>query len=128
MRSTTTSCRRSITPSTILFTSNPTPDQWFDPNAFVPTPDNSGRNGNAEMGSLIGPDTKVFSLTLGKSFRLVGESRVRFEAAFANLFNFENFAVPDYNIRSGGFGRITDVQTSDQAGPRTIQFSLRYTF
>jgi hypothetical protein len=36
--------------------------------------------------------------------------------------------VPDYNIRSGGFGRITDVQSADQAGPRTIQFSLRYMF
>jgi hypothetical protein len=108
--------------------SNPTPEQWFDVAAFVPTPDNSGRNGNAQMGSLIGPDTKVFSLTMGKSFRIAGDSRVRFEAAFSNLFNVENFAVPDYNIRSEGFGRITDVQSADQAGPRTIQVSLRYTF
>jgi hypothetical protein len=46
---------------------------------------------------------------------------VRFEAAFANLFNIENFAVPDYNIRSSGFGRITNVQSADQAGPRTIR-------
>jgi len=29
---------------------------------------------------------------------------------------------------SWGFGIITATQTVDQAGPRTVQFSLRYSF
>jgi hypothetical protein len=32
------------------------------------------------------------------------------------------------NITSSAFGRITQTQTVDQAGPRTVQFSLRYMF
>ena len=31
-------------------------------------------------------------------------------------------------ITSSAFGRITGTQTVDQAGPRTIQMSLRYRF
>ena len=108
--------------------SNPTVDQYFDRSAFVLPANNIGRFGNAAVGSLIGPATKVFSMTLGKSFTIAGRSRVRFEAAFSNLFNTENLAVPNRNVRSGQFGLITATQTVDQAAPRTIQFSLRYSF
>jgi hypothetical protein len=31
-------------------------------------------------------------------------------------------------VTSPAFGRITSTQTVDQAGPRTVQFSLRYSF
>jgi hypothetical protein len=68
-------------------------------------------------------------MTLGKSFSTNGTSRLRFEMAFANLFNIENLDVPStLNVTSSSFGRITGTQTVDQAGPRTIQFSLRYSF
>ena len=49
----------------------------------------------------------------------------RFEMAFSNLFNVENLDVPNTNVTSGAFGRVTATQCVDQAGPRTIQFSLR---
>jgi hypothetical protein len=48
--------------------------------------------------------------------------------AFSNLFNIENLDVPNMNITSSAFGRITNTQSVDQAGPRTVQFSLRYSF
>ena len=68
-------------------------------------------------------------MTLGKSFAAGGTTRLRFEMAFSNLFNIENLVVPGtLNITSSSFGRITGTQTVDQAGPRTIQFSLRYTW
>ena len=67
-------------------------------------------------------------MTLGKSFNIVGQSRVRFEAAFSNLLNIENLGVPNTTVTSSNFGRITSTQSVDQAGPRTIQFSLRYLF
>jgi hypothetical protein len=70
----------------------------------------------------------VFSMTLGKSFNLMARSIVRFEAAFSNLFNIENLGVPNTTVTSSSFGRITSTQSVDQAGPRTIQFSLRYSF
>lgn len=108
---------------------NPTADVYFDRSAFVPPPNNIGRFGNAQVGSLIGPGTRVFSMTVGKSFAATGASRFRFEMAFSNLFNVENLDIPgSMNVTSGAFGRITQTQTVDQAGPRTIQFSLRYSF
>jgi len=80
------------------------------------------------VGSLIGPNTKVFSMTIGKNFPIAGSSRMRFEAAFSNLFDTENFGLPNRNVRSAQFGLITGTQTVDQAAPRTVQFSLRYAF
>jgi hypothetical protein len=68
-------------------------------------------------------------MTVGKSFVTNASSRLRFEMAFSNLFNIENVDVPSQmNITSNAFGRITATQPVDQAGPRTIQFSLRYSF
>ncbi len=108
---------------------NPTADAYFDPAAFVRPADNIGRFGNAGVGILVGPGTRVFSMTLGKSFATLGVSRLRVEVAFSNLFNIENLDVPsNLSVTSSAFGRITGTQTVDQAGPRTIQFSLRYTF
>jgi hypothetical protein len=107
---------------------NPTVDGYFNRGAFVIPPDNIGRFGNAPVGSLIGPATTAFSLTVGKSFTITGSSRLRFEAAFSNLFDIENFGLPNRNVGSGQFGLVTSTQTVDQAGPRTVQFSLRYSF
>lgn len=108
--------------------SNPTADAFFDPNAFVKPPDNIGRFGNAEVGSLVGPGTRVFSMTVGKAVQVTGMSRLRVELALSNLFNLENFDIPNTNITSSSFGRVTDTQAVDQAGPRTVQLSLRYVF
>ena len=91
--------------------------------------DNIGRFGKASVGTLIGPGTSVFSMTLGKTVAAVGRSRVRFEMAFSNLFNIENLDIPaNLNVTSSAFGRITRTQSVDQAGPRTLQLSLRYNF
>lgn len=108
--------------------STPTADAYFDRAAFVRPADNIGRFGNAGVGILQGPGTRVFSMTVGKTFSVARASRVRFEMAFANLFNIENWDVPNTNITSSAFGRITASQSVDQAGPRTVQFSLRYLY
>jgi hypothetical protein len=109
---------------------NPTVDAYFDRGAFVRPADNIGRFGNAAVGSLIGPGSTVFSTTLGKRFAIAGRSALRVEVAFSNLFNIENLDVnpSSLNITSSSFSRVTATQTVDQAGPRTIQFSLRYVF
>jgi hypothetical protein len=108
---------------------DPTVDAFFNPNAFLRPSNNIGRFGNAGVGILVGPGTRVFSMTVGKSFVMAGVSRLRFEMAFSNLFNLENLDIPgSMNITSSAFGRITQTQAVDQAGPRTIQFSLRFSF
>ena len=107
---------------------NPTAERYFDGSAFVRPAANIGRFGNAGVGILEGPGTRVFSLTVGKAFATGGVSRLRFEMAFSNLFNIENLDIPNMNVTSSAFGRVTATQTVDQAGPRTVQFSLRYSF
>src|SRR5262249_19126993 len=107
----------------------PTTARWFDASCFARPASNIGRFGTAPAGEMVGPGTHVFSLTIGKAVSLAGSSRVRFEIAIANLFNTENLDIPaNLNVTSSAFGRITRVQTVDQAGPRTVQFSLRYSF
>ena len=108
---------------------SPTVARWFDASCFARPAANIGRFGNAPVGQMIGPGTRVFSLTIGKAIGLSGPSRMRFEIAMSNLFNIENLDIPgNLNITSSAFGRITRVQSVDQAGPRTVQFSLRYSF
>jgi hypothetical protein len=107
---------------------DPTAERYFDRDAFVRPTDNIGRFGTAGVGILEGPGTRVFSMTVGKAFATGGATRLRAEVAFSNLFNIENWDVPNTNVTSSAFGRITATQKVDQAGPRTIQFSLRYLF
>ena len=113
---------------------HPTADAYFDLNAFVAPPNNIGRFGNAGVGILRGPGTASFSMTLGKQFGLTERLKMRYEAAFSNLFNHTNLEIPS-NLNIGSiaspstsFGRITNVQSVDQAGPRIIQMSLRLSF
>jgi len=109
--------------------SSPTADAYFDRNAFVRPGNNIGRFGNCAVGTLIGPGTSVFSMTIGKSVAVVAPYKLRFEVAFSNLFNVENLDTPgSLAITSSSFGRISATQPVDQAGPRTVQFSLRFSF
>ena len=56
---------------------------------------------------------------------------VHYEAQFANLFNINNWGVPNMNVGSSSFGQITSQQDGtpgSQAGPRSIQMSLRINY
>ena len=109
--------------------SDPTAAHYFDRSAFVVPGNNIGRFGNAGVGILEGPGTKVFSMTLGKKFTLTERVSLRYEAAFANVFNHTNLGLPTtLNISSANFGVIRSTQSAEQAGPRTIQMSLRLSF
>ncbi len=129
-----------------------TPGQFFNAAAFQIPQSNIGRFGNCGVGILHGPGTTVLSLSIGKDFKIKDSIALRYEADFSNILNIENIAAPSTAIPdqpgaklvSGGadipitnpgtFGAVTAVQGSsgganpDQAGPRTIQMSLRLKF
>jgi hypothetical protein len=109
--------------------SNPGPNEWFDINAFVPTPIGAGRIGNAGVGILEGPGTVAVAGGLSKSFLILEHVRMRFEATFTNLLNHPNFAPPATDISSPDtFGRTSSVQTAENGGNRTGQLALRLEF
>ncbi len=98
-------------------------------NAFAIPANDIGRFGNCGVGILEGPGTGVFSATVGKQFKLTERLGMKFEAQFANLFNHVNPDVQTTNISSPtSFGLSHDVQGGEQAGPRTVQLGLRFSF
>ena len=101
---------------------------FFNPAAFsIPGPD-IGRFGNCGVGFLLGPSTKNFSASLGKNFAFTERIGLRYEADVANALNIRNLGVPNTKVNSGNFGVVSSEQQAEQAGPRTIQMSLRLSF
>jgi hypothetical protein len=110
--------------------SNPSPNGWFNINAFVHTPQGAGRIGNEGVGNCVGPDTVNVSGGLSKSFVLYERLRMRFEATFTNLFNHPNFLQPQsMDISSPStFGVTQTVQSAENGGNRVGQLALRLDF
>lgn len=115
---------------------NPTTSAFFNAAAYsIPahpvdpagTAEPIGRFGNCGVGILEGPKTVTFSMSTGKTFHLSERFGIRYEAQFSNLFDILNWGEPNMNITSS-FGKITNAQDVSQAGPRTIQMSMRFQF
>src|ERR1019366_8857634 len=107
---------------------HPTPQDWFNAAAFVPTPAGAGRVGNAKVGSCVGPRTVAVAGGLSKNFILSEKTKLRFDATFTNLLNHPNFAAPSTAFGTPAFGVTNTVQAQENAGNRVGQLSLRVDF
>jgi hypothetical protein len=108
-----------------------TPDQWFDPNAFVLPP--RGTYGNLGRNVLIGPGLSTVDLSISKRLpiKAFGDGgKLQFQADFFNLLNHANFNMPARIVFSGTSateaplstaGRISSTSTS----PRQLQLGVR---
>jgi len=95
--------------------------QWFNTAAFR-TPDQF-TFGNAGRNNVRGPAAKAYDFVAYKDFTIRENMKFQFRGEFFNLPNHARFGVPNSNVQSGAFGRIT---TSDT--PRDIQFALKLLF
>jgi hypothetical protein len=105
--------------------------QWINPAAFTTPPNNIGRFGDSQVGSVVGPGEQVVSLSLFKRVALTETVRVQIGAAVANAFNHPNYAVPanlDLGSVGSGFAQVSNLQSAEGAGPRSIQLTARITF
>jgi len=105
--------------------------QWINPAAFAVPVNNIGRFGDSQVGSVLGPRETVVSLSLFKHVALTERVRMEIGGAAANLFNHPNYAVPgnlDLGSVGSGFAQISNLQTAEGAGPRSIQLTGRITF
>jgi FAD synthase len=65
-----------------------------------------------------------FDFSVNKFFDVTEKVKLKFSTEVFDLFNHAQFAIPNSNLSSPGFGRVG--QQSNL--PRTIQFALRLTF
>ena len=71
--------------------------------------------GSTKSTDMINEFLKILCLQLG--------------ASAANAFNHPNYAVPgNLTVGTSGFAQVTEVQTAERAGPRSIQLTARITF
>lgn len=109
--------------------SNQTPENFFNINAFSPTPVGAGRFGNCGLGILQGPGMIDVDAGLAKHFQLTERLGLRFEASFTNVLNHTNYAPPATNISNpSNFGILESALPQGAGGNRTGQFALRLDF
>jgi Carboxypeptidase regulatory-like domain/TonB-dependent Receptor Plug Domain len=106
------------------------PSQWFNPNAFLAPPANSGFYGNLGRDTLIGPGLATWDFSAFETTNLSERLALQFRAEFFNLLNRANFNTPNLitftssstgTKTSGTAGAITSTSTTS----RQIQFGLK---
>jgi Carboxypeptidase regulatory-like domain/TonB dependent receptor-like, beta-barrel len=121
--------RADIVSGVPLYPANQTIADWINPAAFVKPANNIGRIGNSSVGAVVGPGTQAVSLSLVKAFQLKERMRFQIGAAASNALNHPNYAAPsNLNVGTAGFSSITNVQTQEAGGPRSIQATARLSF
>ena len=95
------------------------PSRISTASVVLPT-DPSQPFGNAARNTVRGPSFWTFDVAAIKQVRLAGEARLELRVEAFNLFDRANFAPPNGNRSSGGFGAMTS--TYD---PRQLQLGVK---
>ena len=106
---------------------NGSPNQWFNPAAFIPPA--VGTWGNVGRGTLTGPGLANLDTSLFRNFKLRERITLQFRAEFFNVLNHANFGTPNATVFAGtspspSAGLITTTATTS----RQIQFGLKLMF
>jgi hypothetical protein len=115
-----------------------TTDQWFNTGAFSNRaffnasgqPIFAGRFGNAQKGNVVGPGLYTIDMGLFKDFRLHGDTTLRFQVAAQNVTNHPNLGIPEMDLSSPNYGRITTLAGGDGSPLRSriVVVGARLTF
>jgi hypothetical protein len=106
------------------------PSQWFNPNAFLAPPANSGFYGNSGRDTLIGPDLATGDFSAFKTTTLHERLTLQFRAEIFNLLNRANFNTPNLiTFTSSSTGTKTSATagaiTGTSTTSRQVQFGLK---
>ena len=102
------------------------PNQWFDPNAFLAPPPNSGFYGNVGRDSYIGPGLATWDFSTVKDTKISEQLNLQFRTEMFNLLDRANFSTPNLIVFtptgvSGTAGAINSTSTT----ARQIQFAVK---
>jgi hypothetical protein len=102
-----------------------TPANWIERAAFSDVlPANTFAYGNLGTNTFDGDSINTFDLGFFKRFTLTERVRFQLRAELFNAFNHANFAFPDNNLQSTGFGTISRTNTLN----RQIQIGGKLVF
>ncbi len=112
-----------------------TPNQWFNPNAFIAPPSNSGFYGNLGRDTFTGPGLATWDFSVTKDTHFSERYDLQFRAEIFNLLNRANFNTPSLIVDvlqappnatfpepSPTAGQVTSTATSS----RQIQLGLKF--
>ena len=103
-----------------------TPNQWFNPAAFLAPPNGSGFYGNLGRDTLIGPGLATWDLSFLKDTRLRERLNLQFRAELFNLLNRANFNTPNAIVFTPtAVSPTAGVITSTSTTSRQVQFGLK---
>jgi hypothetical protein len=111
-----------------LYPATQTPAQWINAAAFAIPKNNIGRPGNSAVGSVVGPGTQAVSLSLFKTVTVAEHYRLQLGGAASNVFNHANYTTPNLSLGTAAFGTISNVQSQENGGPRSLQVTARISF
>jgi hypothetical protein len=120
--------RADIVPGQPLYATHRNSGQWLNPDAFAIPGNDRGYFGTASVGSVVGPGTEIFSMSLRKDLAIYEHTRLEVSVEAANVFNHRNYEPPNMQLDSGAFGAIPELQTAEGAGPRNLQLGARIVF
>jgi len=119
--------RPDLIPGVPVYLDGPDQLQFLNPAAFaVPPP---GRFGTLGRGSIVGPSSQNWDISINKNWRLRERLGIQFRAEMFNAFNHPTFNSIDNILTSGSFGQLLrDPALGNYRTPREIQFGLKLSF
>jgi len=102
------------------------PNQYFNPNAFLVPP--NGTYGNLGRDTFTGPGLTTLDLSLLKNTKITEKLYLQFRAEFFNALNRANFNTPNLIVFTSAAGvpsPTAGVITSTSTTSRQIQFGLK---
>ena len=104
-----------------------TPNQWFNPAAFLAPPASSGFYGNLGRDTLIGPGLATWDFSVRKDTPIYERATLQFRAEFFNILNRANFNLPNEVVFTSATATspTAGVITSTSTSSRQIQFGLK---
>ena len=102
------------------------PNEWFNPAAFLPPPASSGFYGNLGRDTLIGPGLATWDVSFLKDTRIRERLNLQFRAEFFNILNHANFNTPNAVVFTpSGVSPTAGLITSTSTTSRQVQFALK---
>ncbi len=103
------------------------PNQWFNPNAFLLPA--AGTYGNLGRGTFIGPGLANLDVSLFKTTAISERTSLVFRAEFFNVLNHPNFNSPNTTVfSSGAINASAGLITATATSSRQIQLGLKLIF